>query len=359
MKNIDLKANKRFTTVLAMILATCVVIGLLSSTAIKLASATMLLKNSKLKEIPIIGEFLDDVVDQPAQPTPSPAPSTPSNSGSSNTPATTKPTEAPTTQAPATTKPAETEKEETKAPETQAPETQAPETQAPETEAGLTVAEKQAILKNYKDVIGRAKLKNAQPSFTKATYRSIDQGLITGWFFGDAIDRNADYFVSEADAKASPLVVPAKTVSDALCIENKNSACLLNANDAELVDKAIKNATKETLADGTVKIVIVLNDEVNPKPVVAGKAPQSFTSTMFPVLTGEQVRIAMDVNGVEKVDLTYTNCTVELIYKPATGEIVSLKQTTNYVADATDGYIKGTLTAGTITEVSEYYNFVY
>lgn len=356
MKNIDLKANKRFTTVLAMILATCVVIGLLSSTAIKLASATMLLKNSKLKEIPIIGEFIDDVVDQPAQPTPSPAPTVPSNSGSSNTPATTKPTEAPTTQAPATTKPAETEKEETKAPETQVADTETPETQAPETESGLTVAEKQAILKNYKDVVGRAKLKNAQPSFTKATYRSLKWNFFGNLFYKDVAGDNADYFVSETDAKATPVVVPGKTVTNALCIDNNNSACLLNANDAELVDEAIKDASKETLKDGTVKIVIVLNDEVNPKPVVAGKAPQSFTSTMFPVLTGEQVRVAMDNNGVEKIDLTYTDCSVELIYKPATGEIVSLKQTTNYVMDVENGYLPA---SGTVTEVSEYYNFVY
>ena len=346
MKNIDLKANKRFTTVLAMILASCVVIGLLSSTAIKLASATMLLKNSKIREIPIIGDIIDNVVDQPAQPAPSPAPSTPSNSGNSNTPATTKPTEAPTTQAPATQAPTETEKEETKA----------PETQAPETEAGLTVAEKQAILKNYKDVVGRAKLKNAQPAFTKATYRSLKWDFFGNIFYKDVAGNNADYFVSEADAKATPVVVPGKTVTNALCIDNNYSACLLNANDADLIDEAIKDASKETLADGTVKVVIVLNDEENPAPLKTGKAAESFTSTMFPVLTGEQVRVALDENGVEKVDLTYTNCTVELIYKPATGEIVSLKQTTNYVMDVENGYIPA---SGTVTEVSEYYNFVY
>ncbi len=356
MKNIDLKANKRFTTVLAMILATCVVIGLLSSTAIKLASATLLLKNSKIKEIPIIGDFLDDVVDQPAQPTPSPAPSTPSNSGSSNTPATTKPTEAPTTQAPATQAPT------TQAPATQAPteaekeETKAPETQASETEAGQTVAEKQAILKSYKDVVARGKLKGAQPSFTKATYRSLKWDFLGNVFYKDVAGKNPDYFVSEGDAKANAVVVPGKVVSNALLIENNYSACLLNANNADLVDEAIKSASKETLDNGTVKIVIVLNDETNPKPLESGKASEGFTATMFPVLTGEQVRVAMDKDGVEKVDLTYTDCTVELIYKPATGEIVSLKQTTKYVMDVENGYLP---VSGTVTDVSEYYNFVY
>lgn len=359
MKKIDSKDNKKLTSVVAMILAVCVVIGLLSSTTIKLASATLLMKNSKIKNIPIIGDIISDVVDQPVQsvdPAPAPAPSTPSNSAAPATPATTKPTEAPSAEAPTTQEPTSAKEEETKAPEVKPEETKAPTTKAPETKGGQTVAEKQAILKSYKDVVARAKVNGRQPSFAKATYRSLKWDFFGGIFYKDVAGEHADYFVSEEAAKASPVVVSAKTASDKLCIENVNSACLLDANDTALVDKAVKSASKETLKDGTVKIVINLNDEENPAPLKAGKTDGSFTSTMFPVLTGEQVRVAMNNKGVEKIDLTYKNCSVELIYKPATGQIISLKQTTGYVADVTNGYIPA---SGTVTEVSEYYNFVY
>ncbi len=363
MKKFDLKDNKRFTSVLAMILATCVVIGLLSSTAIKLASATLLMKSSiKSTNIPIVDKFIEDVLDIPV--VPSPAPSTPSTPVSPVTPNTTKPTEAPTTQAPTTQAPAETEKEETtKAPETQAPTTQAPttqaptETQAPETEAGQSVAEKQSILKSYKDVVARGKLKDSQPGFTKVTYRSLEWDFLGNIFYEDVAGNNADYFISEDAAKAAPVVVPAKTASNLLCIENDSFACLLNEKSEAAVSEAIKSASKEELKDGTFKIVITLNDEENPTPIkTTDKKANSFTSAMFPVVTGEQFRIGMDKNGVESVNLKYTDCSVELIYKPATGEIVSLKQVTKYVADVENGYIPA---KGTVTEVSEYSNFVY
>lgn len=360
MKNFDLKDKKKLTALLAMLLTVCVVIGLLSSTTIKLASATLLMKNSKLKNIPIIGDIISDVVDQPIQsvddPTPAPAPSAQTNSVTPTSPATTKPTEAPSTEAPTAQEPTSAKEEETKAPETKPAETKPAETKASETEAGQSVEEKQAILKSYKDVVGRAKVKGRQPSFAKATYRSLKWDFFGGLFYKDVAGDHADYFVSEEAAKASPVVVPAKTVSDKLCIENADSACLVNANDTALVDKAVKSASKETLKDGTVKIVINFNEEENPTPLKSGKTNGSFTSTMFPVLTGEQVRVAMNNKGVEQVDLTYKNCSVELVYKPATGQIISLKQTTGYVADVKNGYIPA---SGTVTEVSEYYNFVY
>ena len=118
-----------------------------------------------------------------------------------------------------------------------------------------------------------------------------------------------------------------------------------------------KFAQKEDLGNGTAKITIVLNDEANPAPIgVNDKKSDNFTSKMFPVITAETFRKGMDNDEVDYASLTYTNCTVELVYVIASGEIVSMTQTTSYVADVKMGFLPG---AGTVTETSEYTNFIY
>ena len=330
MKNTDKKSRSRLSGVVAMILATCVVIGLLTSSAIKLASATYLFKDS-LKNIPVVGEKLDQLVN--------------------NNPVVQTPTQAPVTQAPV------------QAPATQAP-TKAPDTtKAPETESTTSSAEllkqNQSILKNYNDVVNKAKLAGVRPSFTKATYRTVSWDFWEDWFFGfgDVASNNPDYFVSEGDAKAAPTVVPADKVTKELCIPNKSYASILDDENADAVAEAVKSASKEKLADGTIKLTIVLNDESNPTPIKDNaRQSESFTSAMFPVVTAEDFRDILDNGEVEEISLTYTDCTVELIYNPATGEIVSLKQTSSYVADFMDGYLP---VSAVVKEVSEYYNFAY
>ena len=65
MKNNDPKANGRLKSTLAMILVVCVVIGLMSSTAIRLVTAAYMLKNSREQfktNIPFVDNIIDNVV---------------------------------------------------------------------------------------------------------------------------------------------------------------------------------------------------------------------------------------------------------------------------------------------------------
>lgn len=360
------KNNSKATALLALALVTCVVIGLVSSTAMKLASATFFMKNSKQPTKNPIVELLEDTIDtiipeKPSETTPpSDTGSSSSDSSSSSESTTVAPTEQ-STETPTETKAPETEKE-TDAPATEE-ETKAPETQAPQTETTTdpteVVKKNQAIVKTYKDVLTRAKLLGREPSFTKTTYRSLERAFWGSWRYKNVEADNADYFVAEEIAKANPLVVPKATNTGELAINNKLYGCLLDVNNLDVISNAVKSASRETLKDGTVKLVIVLNDEENPTPIKnSDKKSASYTSAMFPVVTAEQVRIAIDDKMIESVNLTYKDCTVELVYKPSNGQIVSMKQIVKYEAAVEQGF--SFITAkGTVTEVSDYYNFIY
>ncbi len=370
------KPNSKATALLALGLATCVVIGLVSSTAMKLASATFVMKNSKQPTKNPVVELLEDAIDTiipdtPAETTPpadtnssssdssssSSSSDSSSSSGSSSETSTEAPTEAPTE---AETKAPETEKE-TEAPKTEE-ETKAPETEAPEKEEETTdpvavAKQNQAVVKLYKDVLTRAKLTGREPSFKKVTYRTLDRALWGFWLYQDVEENNASYFVAEEIAKANPLVVPKATKTTALAINNNVSACLLDVTKLDVITEAVKSASKEVLKDGTVKLVIVLNDEENPAPIKpTDKVAANFTSAMFPVVTAAQVRDAIGDKGIESVNLVYSDCSVELVYRPANGQIVSMKQVVKYEAAVEQGFITA---KGTVTEVSDYSNFVY
>lgn len=360
--------NSKVTALLALGLATCVVIGLVSSTAMKLASATFVMKNSKRPTknpvVELFEEAIDTIIPDTTSSTTPPADTSSSSSGSSSsaTETTTESTTAATTESTtkAETKAPETEKE-TEAPkqeeETKAPETEAPEKEEETTNPVVIAKQNQAVVKLYKDVLTRAKLAGKQPSFTKVTYRSLERAIWGSWRYKDVEERNANYFVAQEIAKENPLVVPKATATTALAINNLSSACLLDVTKLDVVTEAVKSASKEVRKDGTVKLVIVLNDEENPTPIKpTDKTASSFTSAMFPVVTAAQVMKAVDDNKVESVNLVYSDCTVELVYRPSNGQIVSMKQVVKYEAAVEQGFITA---KGTVTEVSDYTNFVY
>ena len=196
------------------------------------------------------------------------------------------------------------------------------------------------------------------PGFTKVTYRSLSWDFLGGVFFGKVAANNPDYFVSESDAKASPVVVAKGVANTELGIPNKLYASLLDDENAEEISEAIKSATKEDIGNGKVKLTLVLNDEENPAPIKAtDKKAANFTSKLFPVMTAGAFRVdIMDNDDVSAVSLNYTDCTVELVYAVSTGEIVSMKQIVKYTADVEMGVISG---KGTVTETIEYSNFIY
>ncbi len=339
MKNTDPKANGRLSNVLALVLVTSVVIGLLTSTAGKLAVATYLMKTSQ-KKITTNNTGFNNFVNNLIGETPAPAPST-------TAPTTAAPsTTAPTTAAPSTT---ESTTAATDAP-TQAPTTAAPTEPA---QGEQTLAEKQEMLKSYTDAV--SVVKSSAFTCTKTTSRTLEMPFLTSFFsfiLGDLESANSDYFTTTTQQIKD---------GNGLCIANDAAACLIDANNKKIVEQAIKQTSKEELPDNQIKVIIDFNDEANPAPIKStDKAATSFTAAAFPVVTANEFRGMVDKahsgTKAELVNLNYTGCQIEVVYNPANGEISYIKQTSKYVASVEDGYVKSEFT---VTEVSEYTDFKY
>ncbi len=396
MKNLD-AANGRLKKVVALLLATTVVIGIVSSSAIKLVASTYYMQTKRKLKVnnPVVQQVIDAIVDDgniAGPETTAPAVTAPAT------------TEAPTTQAPTTEAP-------TTEPESSDSASDSTTTTAPAgdsgssggdilgtitgllgglgdinigemlgsvgdiigglgggseesttttestTESKESIAQKKEVLTKYNAVVNYAK-KIGKPAFTKVTYRTFDKKFTDALLLHNVQSANPDYFVSKENAEASPVVVPANTDTSELLINNENYAGMLATADAA---NAIESATSVKLEDGTEKITITLREEADPAITAPdAKSAASFTSAMFPVITGEEfgnmVSAGLKITSLTSSKVTYKNCTVELIYNPISSRIVSIKQTTSYV-----GSVKGQIlpSKGTVTEISEYRDFDY
>ncbi len=394
MKGLDV-SNSRLKKVIAIVLATIIVVGIVSSSAIKLVAATyyMQTKRKLTTNSAFVNKVIDAVVDDDN--VAGPAPTEPDTTA----PATTAPA---TTEAPTTTTEAPTEPETSEAPagdeSTTAATTAAgssggasdiigtitgllggidiggmvgglgdliggvttPEsttTTESTTESAESIAQKKDVLTKYNVVVQYAK-KIGKPAFTKVTYRTFDKGFTDALLFHSVQSANPDYFVSKENAEAAPIVVAGGTATTELLINNENYAGMLATADAA---DAIKSATSVKLEDGTQKITITLRDEVDPAVTAPdAKKAASFTSAMFPVISSDDfanmVRAGLKIATISSSSITYKDCTVELIFNPVLNRIVSIKQTTTYV-----GSVKASILSakGTVTEVSEYRDFDY
>lgn len=338
MKKNDNKSNQRLKSVVLLLLVTLVLIGLVSSTAIKLASATYLMQKTQ-KPIITIPKFIEEIIGSVTTtaapttkaPTPAPAPA---------------PTQAPTTKAPTTE--AKTEAP-TQAPTTQAPTTQAPTTQPVTEDSDAGIKQDQANFNSYKMVVERAKLNPV--AYKKTTNRTLDMSF----FQSLAVSGAENVLVNDVKYFNNEVTVNGVSNANKDFIINNKKACLINGADLQATSAAIASTSKEVLKDGSIKIVINFNDEANPQPLSYGAvATDNFISAVMPVVTAEQVRAHADDQlgtDIESLDLLYTGCYVELVYKPVTGDIISLKQVVRYEVDGKDGFKS---VGGTITETNTY-----
>ena len=295
MKNLE--NNSRLKKVIALLLVTTMVVGILSSAAVKLVASTYYMQTKrKLKtNIPVVDQIIDNIVDDnnvAGPQTTAPAATAPATTQEITTEVS---TEAPTTEATVpssdnttTTQPAGDSGssgggigdilgmvtgllggmdiggmiggigdllgglgggsgEETT------------ESTESTTESKESIDNKKDVLNKYNTVVNYAK-KIGKPAFTKVTYRTLDKGM-------DAIlmcnlqSANPEYFVSKENAEASPIVVPANTDTSELLINNESYAGMLAKADAA---DAIESATLVNLEDGTQKITITLREEADP-----------------------------------------------------------------------------------------------
>lgn len=211
-----------------------------------------------------------------------------------------------------------------------------PEEEPEETPVDNTT-EYKSIMSSYKAIVERAKVSDKE--FTKTTDRTIDWNILYNLFIGKA----GDITVDDVKYFDNTVTVSGIANKDPSFILNNKFACLINTLDDGAVDEAVKSAQKTTLEDGNTKIVIEFNDST----------PDGFISSVLPTLTDDQVKALFNSGisaGLTDVTVTYTGCSVELVYNAATGDIVSLIQVINYNVDAS-----GTKTfSTTITETNTY-----
>ena len=241
-------------------------------------------------------------------------------------------TQAPTTQAPTTQtqnittteKVPETTTSSASSDETSTTTTTKPTTTEPLTDSPAMIKEKKAVLNTYKKVVNTA---NAiKPGFTKVQYRTMDKDDKAKLVLGSVEKNYPGYFISQGDAEAAPIVSAKFSDMSLFLIENGDYACLLSDKYAS---EAIRKVEKTAQSDGSTKITIVLRNEENPAVTPADqKNPESYTSSMFPVVDKEDIKeklVARQgmLTSITDVNLLYHDCTLEITYMPKTGKVVS------------------------------------
>ena len=208
------------------------------------------------------------------------------------------------------------------------------------TDRSLLTAEK--ILDKYTVLMN--KLKDDSPAFSFIRYQNLP----------------TDYQNVGAAAKfVLPIIekyVTSKSASKSTQFESGNSEKLPLPDSAYgclLTDStAIKNAYCEVLDDGTYKIVMTINDELNPPVLSSGAtSSQSIINAVFDTYDALNQITAISELAFNKIDFNYTDCTATVIYNPDTEQVQSINMLMNI--DIVANTLLGELKAR-IVDICEY-----
>lgn len=205
----------------------------------------------------------------------------------------------------------------------------------------------QSILSEYTVVMNQ--LKNDAVGFSKVRYQNLPSDYQNLGGLGKLVLPIIEKYVT------SKSVATKQTYSmgnaDKLPIVNSSYGCLLT--DAS----KIKNAYCEVLDEDIYKIVITVEDELNPEIIPAGSTTTtSAVSGIFdPYDAAEQIKAVSSI-VMSDIDFNYTDCTVTLVYNYDTKQVQSINQTLNIdiTANAHIANIKAR-----ITDITEYTEFIY
>lgn len=204
------------------------------------------------------------------------------------------------------------------------------------------------ILKKYNEII--AKAKSSGPAHKKVEYQAIPEDKVNfeGGVFNKILPLASNFFTTEEDARANPEI--REKGNDMYWFPPyKVQGCLLT--DAS----AIKSASCTELPDGNVKMVIVLNDELNPEPPAEGatSCPTAVGSMFTPIMMADvhntlknDATVKFIVKDVD-FELNYYDCTAELVYNPANDQIISLDQYMHILINIKSGKVIGMSAVGT------------
>ena len=366
MKKIDLSSKKSVKLLLGLVVF-CLLIGMLAANSMKILSVAYI-SNKKPAVSSNSGNAGGDVntpgsgnngnggnsvTDNGGTVTPAPAPTpAPDNtattsanggvtSGALPTQATTAPaapTSADPTSAPddkpATEKTSSTTEASMTEPTTAPATTAAPTTTEPVTDSPAVAKEKKAILNEYKTIVNTSN--RLKYGFTKTEYRTIEKAFVASISLSRLEKNFPDYFIP-ADSPAQKVIAFGSGQTE-FCIPQAKYACMTDTSKAS---EALLSAEKERLDDGSIKLTLVLRQEVNPAVTESGaKKAASFTSSMFDIIDadkfGSMVKSSNMTGKYDSIELTYRDCTAELIYMPITGKIISLTHSVTYDAAVTN-----------------------
>lgn len=228
------------------------------------------------------------------------------------------------------------------------------------TAAGVTKPEgNEQILAAYTAVMNKAK--TDKPGYTKYEYQALPQDKINvsdgGKIVSFLLDLAGGFMTTEEKAKKEPGINAKDNNMNGFPVKDAPKGCMITDVSA------IKTAKCEVLTNGNYKLILVLNDEMNPEHYQSGTTAPSKTGGMFTPLSKSDIEPELNKGAVKLAignavySLKYYNCTSVLVYNPATSQIVSLDQTT-YTHIDMSGRIKPLFTDAAGTAVLEmYYKF--
>ena len=213
------------------------------------------------------------------------------------------------------------------------------------TDRSLLTAEK--ILEEYTTVMN--KLKTDSPAFSFIRYQNLPTDYQN---LGAAANLVLPIIERYVTSKTASEYIPyAAGNSDKLPLPDSEYGCLLTDVSA------IKNAYCEVLDDDSYKIVLTLNDELNPPVLSAGTTiSRSAINSVFDTYDALNQITAISELALNKIDFNYTDCTATVVYNPDTKQVESVNMTMNI--DITANTILMEIKAR-IVDVCEFSQFEY
>lgn len=214
-----------------------------------------------------------------------------------------------------------------------------------ETDRSLLTADK--ILQEYTGVMNQ--LKTDSPAFSFIRYQNLPTDYQNVGAAADFVLPIIEKYVTSKTASKETSYAAGN--ANKLPLPDSAYGCLLTDTTA------IKNTYCEVLDDETYKIVMTLNDELNPPVLTSGAtSSQSAINSVFDTYDALNQITAISELAFNKIDFNYTDCTVTLIYNPDSKQVKSINMTMNI--DITANTFIGDLKAR-IVDISEFTEITY
>ncbi|HZK38816.1 MAG TPA: hypothetical protein VFD23_01530, partial [Clostridia bacterium] len=222
---------------------------------------------------------------------------------------------------------------------------------------------KAEILKAYTDTLNQAKKKD-RPGFSAIEFQALpEDGQDMGGAAGSLLKLATLFMTTEDKARKDPWKSEKGSADmTGLPVKQSTEGCYIK-NPA-----AIKTASCVKLANGNYKIIIVLNDEMNPEPYAKGqaKAPSNHGG-MFQPLGKKAIDNELNNNTAVKLvvkdanySLKYYDGTSVLEYNPQNGRIVTLDQKTKTLITLSGKVVRISSNGTAVLEMNfKFYDFKY